>query len=118
MARHCSVCVHQKRSEIEGQLRSGATRGVAEAWPDLSSSALHRHRAGHMDAGAAPPVIPRLEILQHCESEVLQILEDESIDPYLKLQALSELRCIAREKEEVEKKPPRSRPAKAVMSLE
>ncbi len=50
----CSVCQHPQRQDIDQALMSGGTLAAVSQQYNLSTSALHRHKA-HLQAKSAGP---------------------------------------------------------------
>ena len=48
--RPCTTCAHRDRRQIDAELLQGISLRTVASRHGLSASALHRHRAAHVDA--------------------------------------------------------------------
>lgn len=83
MPRTCTVCAHERRSEIDSVLLTGGPlRTIADRW-SVSKTALIRHREGHLPAALAmakeAEEVARADALltqvRHLQSRTLRILD-------------------------------------------
>lgn len=61
MTTRCSVCDHERRDEIEAQLRAGMSLRLVSRATGISKDALHRHQKNHNSLGLRKAVAERTE---------------------------------------------------------